>query len=208
MCFQEKLGTVLQRRLSVWNSCCRSALDETSSQEEAELAARAAHLAKAGLVSQAVVEFTSQRGVMGGFYAEAAGEKSDVAAAIREHCRPSLAGDDLPSGQIGRFVAITRDKRYHLRHLCCQRATNRLFRSLRCSSCGGVIALVRSTPSNLEASRSSLQSSLGLPSARLAVDESVQSQVEQYFVVALHLLLRTRRSLQTLLKLLAQLALS
>ena len=69
-------------------------------------AVRAAHLAKADLVSQAVVEFTSQQGVMGGYYAEAAGEPDDVCAAIREHYRPRFAGDELPSGTCGKCVAI------------------------------------------------------------------------------------------------------
>ncbi|WP_234823231.1 glycine--tRNA ligase subunit beta, partial [Mycobacterium tuberculosis] len=78
--FKEKLGTVLQKTQRMEILAAEIALDETSSTEEAELAARAAHLAKADLVSQAVVEFTSQQGVMGGYYAEAAGEKSDVAA--------------------------------------------------------------------------------------------------------------------------------
>ncbi len=45
-------------------------------------AVRAAHLAKADLVSQAVVEFTNQQGVMGGYYAAAsAGEAPEVCAA-------------------------------------------------------------------------------------------------------------------------------
>ena len=69
-------------------------------------AVRAAHLAKADLISQAVVEFTSQQGVMGGYYAEAAGEPADVCAAIREHYRPRFAGDELPSGTCGKCVAI------------------------------------------------------------------------------------------------------
>ena len=158
------------------------ALDETSSQEEAELAARAAHLAKADLVSQAVVEFTSQQGVMGGYYAEAAGEKSDVAAAIREHYRPRFAGDELPSGQIGRFVAIA-DK---LDTICGIFAINEPptgssdpYAVRRAAI--GVIALVRST-ANLDLKKL-IASSLELYRQQgLVVDESVQSQVEQYFI--------------------------
>ena len=69
-------------------------------------AVRAAHLAKADLVSQAVVEFTNQQGVMGGYYAEAAGEAPEVCAAIREHYRPRFAGDELPSDICGKCVAI------------------------------------------------------------------------------------------------------
>ena len=180
--FQEKLGTVLQKTQRMESLAAEITLDETSSKEEAELAARAAHLAKADLVSQAVVEFTSQQGVMGGYYAEAAGEKSDVAAAIREHYRPRFAGDELPSGQIGRFVAIA-DK---LDTICGIFAINEPptgssdpYAVRRAAI--GVIALVRST-SNLDLKKL-IASSLELYRQQgLAVDESVQSQVEQYFI--------------------------
>ena len=180
--FQEKLGTVLQKTQRMEALAAEIALDETSNQEEAELAARAAHLAKADLVSQAVVEFTSQQGVMGGYYAEAAGEKSDVAAAIREHYRPRFAGDELPSGQIGRFVAIA-DK---LDTICGIFAINEPptgssdpYAVRRAAI--GVIALVRST-ANLDLKKL-IASSLELYRQQgLAVDESVQSQVEQYFI--------------------------
>ena len=180
--FQEKLGTVLQKTQRMEALAAEIALDETSSKEEAELAVRAAHLAKADLVSQAVVEFTSQQGVMGGYYAEAAGEKSDVAAAIREHYRPRFAGDELPSGQIGRFVAIA-DK---LDTICGIFAINEPptgssdpYAVRRAAI--GVIALVRST-SNLDLKKL-IASSLELYRQQgLAVDESVQSQVEQYFI--------------------------
>ena len=180
--FQEKLGTVLQKTQRMEALAAEIALDETSNKEEAELAARAAHLAKADLVSQAVVEFTSQQGVMGGYYAEAAGEKSDVAAAIREHYRPRFAGDELPSGQIGRFVAIA-DK---LDTICGIFAINEPptgssdpYAVRRAAI--GVIALVRST-ANLDLKKL-IASSLELYRQQgLVVDESVQSQVEQYFI--------------------------
>ncbi len=57
-------------------------------------------------MSSAVVEFTSQQGVMGGYYATAAGEEPEVAAAIRDHYRPRFAGDDLPEGIAGCIVAV------------------------------------------------------------------------------------------------------
>ena len=182
--FAQRLETVVfqQKTQRMEVLAAEIALDETSSQEEAELAARAAHLAKADLVSQAVVEFTSQQGVMGGYYAVAAGEKSDVAAAIREHYRPRFAGDELPSGQIGRFVAIA-DK---LDTICGIFAINEPptgssdpYAVRRAAI--GVIALVRST-SNLDLKKL-IASSLELYRQQgLVVDESVQSQVEQYFI--------------------------
>ena len=104
--FQEKLGTVLQKVERIEKIAAFLAqADSDNDDTVVEHARRAAHLSKADLVSQAVVEFTSQQGVMGGYYAKAAGESPDVADAIREHYRPRFAGDDLPSGPIGRYVA-------------------------------------------------------------------------------------------------------
>ena len=105
--FQEKLGTVLQKveRMEVISR--RSAELCGLSAEDVEKTVRAAHLAKADLVSQAVVEFTSQQGVMGGYYARAAGEPVEVCEAIAEHYRPRFAGDELPSGTVGKLVALS-----------------------------------------------------------------------------------------------------
>jgi glycyl-tRNA synthetase beta chain len=105
--FQERLGTVLQkvRRMEVLApAVAREASADDTCQHEAE---RAAHLAKADLVSQAVVEFTSQQGVMGGYYAAAAGEPAEVCGAIRDQYRPRFAGDDLPEGLVGKCVAVS-----------------------------------------------------------------------------------------------------
>ena len=100
------LGTTLQKvgRMERLAKAVAQAAGED--EQGVSNAVRAAHLAKADLVSQAVVEFTSQQGVMGGYYAEAAGEPDDVCAAIREHYRPRFAGDELPSGTCGKCVAI------------------------------------------------------------------------------------------------------
>ena len=104
--FQEKLGTTLQKvqRMEKLAGAAAAAAGEDAAG--VANAVRAAHLAKADLVSQAVVEFTNQQGVMGGYYAEAAGEAPEVCAAIREHYRPRFAGDDLPSGICCKCVAI------------------------------------------------------------------------------------------------------
>ena len=57
-------------------------------------------------MSQTVVEFTNQQGVMGGYFAAAAGEPAEVSSAIREHYRPRFAGDELPGGLTGTCVAV------------------------------------------------------------------------------------------------------
>ena len=103
--FQEKLGTVRQKVTRMEKLAAVVAF-QAGDKDDVRNATRAAHLAKADLVSQAVVEFTSQQGVMGGYYAAAAGEPTDVAAAIRDHYRPRFAGDDLPEGLVGKCVAI------------------------------------------------------------------------------------------------------
>ena len=104
--FQEKLGTTLQKVQRMEKLAAAVARGAGEDEQGVKLAVRAAHLAKADLVSQAVVEFTNQQGVMGGYYAEAAGEAPEVCAAIREHYRPRFAGDELPSGVCGKCVAV------------------------------------------------------------------------------------------------------
>ncbi|MDY5272388.1 glycine--tRNA ligase subunit beta [Tractidigestivibacter sp.] len=104
--FQERLGTVRQK-VARMEALAEAVAGAAGADERTrQLARRAAHLAKADLVSQAVVEFTNQQGVMGGYYAKAAGEAQEVCDAIREHYRPRFAGDELPSGLVGACVAI------------------------------------------------------------------------------------------------------
>ena len=104
--FQEKLGSVLQKSERIEKLAAAIAEEAALDAQTAEDACRAAHLAKADLVSSAVIEFTSQQGVMGGYYAKAAGENDQVAAAIRDHYRPRFAGDELPQGDAGCVVAV------------------------------------------------------------------------------------------------------
>ena len=106
--FQERLGTMLQKaermeRLAPEVARRSLRLDD----KHVAMAGRAALLAKADLVTQAVVEFTSQQGVMGGYYAAAAGEPAEVAEAIRDQYRPRFAGDVVPSGPVGVAVAVS-----------------------------------------------------------------------------------------------------
>jgi glycyl-tRNA synthetase beta chain len=104
--FQERLGTVLQKTERMEAIAPAVAKGAGEGEDIARLAGRAAHLAKADLVTQAVVEFTSQQGVMGGYYAKASGEDDRVADAIRDHYRPRFSGDELPQGIVGKCVAV------------------------------------------------------------------------------------------------------
>ena len=104
--FQEKLGT-MRAKVSRMETLAGAVAELAGTDAETHReAVRAAHLAKGDLVSQAVVEFTNQQGVMGGYYAAAAGEPAAVCQAIREHYRPCFAGDELPEGIVGKAVAI------------------------------------------------------------------------------------------------------
>ena len=104
--FQEKLGTVLDKTRRIEALAKGVAAASGCTPEVCEQAARAALLCKADLVTGAVVEFTSQQGVMGGYYAAAAGEAPEVALAVAQHYRPRFAGDVLPDGLVGRLVAL------------------------------------------------------------------------------------------------------
>lgn len=71
-----------------------------------DLAERAARLAKADLVSEMVGEFPELQGVMGRYYARAAGEDARVADAIRDHYKPQGPNDALPSEPVAVAVAL------------------------------------------------------------------------------------------------------
>ncbi|MBS1171556.1 MAG: glycyl-tRNA synthetase subunit beta [Proteobacteria bacterium] len=70
------------------------------------LAARAARLAKADLVTDMVGEFPELQGIMGRYYALHDGEDVGVAEAIESHYRPRFAGDALPQGNLACAVAL------------------------------------------------------------------------------------------------------
>jgi glycyl-tRNA synthetase beta chain len=71
-----------------------------------EYVARAAHLAKADLMTAMVGEFPELQGTMGRYYAEAQGEPEELARALEEHYRPRYAGDALPSTRTGQALAL------------------------------------------------------------------------------------------------------
>ncbi len=68
--------------------------------DEAVFARRAAHLAKADLVTQMVTEMTSLQGIIGGEYALRSGEQKEVALAISEQYQP------VPRTSPGLVVAL------------------------------------------------------------------------------------------------------
>jgi glycyl-tRNA synthetase beta chain len=73
---------------------------------DADLAERAARLAKADLVSEMVYEFPELQGVMGRYYAIEAGEDARVSDAIRDHYKPQGPSDAVPTEPVGIAVAL------------------------------------------------------------------------------------------------------
>ena len=69
-------------------------------------AARAAHLAKADLVSEMVGEFPELQGLMGRYYAAAQGTAPSIAAAIEEHYKPQGPSDRTPTDPVSVSVAL------------------------------------------------------------------------------------------------------
>ncbi|MBN9320414.1 MAG: glycine--tRNA ligase subunit beta, partial [Caulobacterales bacterium] len=68
--------------------------------------AEAARLAKADLTSEMVGEFPELQGLMGGYYARAAGLDPEVAAAIQDHYRPQGPSDAVPTAPVSIAVAL------------------------------------------------------------------------------------------------------
>jgi glycyl-tRNA synthetase len=104
--FHEKLGSLRAKVDRVVALATAVATLGQGSPEQIERARRAALLCKADLVTQAVVEFTSLQGVMGSYYALAAGDVPEVAEAIQQHYRPRFAGDAVPALFEGKVVAL------------------------------------------------------------------------------------------------------
>jgi glycyl-tRNA synthetase len=104
--FQKKLGSMLDkaRRIEALTRALAPGLGLDAA--ETATAIRAAHLAKADLATQMVVEMTSLQGIMGREYALRSGETPEVAQAIREHYLPAGAGDALPASGAGLAVGL------------------------------------------------------------------------------------------------------
>ncbi|MEP2783828.1 MAG: glycine--tRNA ligase subunit beta [Pseudoruegeria sp.] len=73
---------------------------------DADQAEQAAKIAKADLSSEMVYEFPELQGLMGRYYAEAAGLPSDVAAVAEEHYSPLGPSDDVPTAPLSVAVAL------------------------------------------------------------------------------------------------------
>ncbi|WP_419766744.1 glycine--tRNA ligase subunit beta [Arcobacter sp.] len=75
--------------------------------KEKELLTKAVMLSKADLMSEMVYEFTELQGLMGYYYAKAAGEDELVFTALKEQYLPDGEDSDLPSNKFSAIVALS-----------------------------------------------------------------------------------------------------
>ncbi|MBX9592672.1 MAG: glycine--tRNA ligase subunit beta [Hyphomonadaceae bacterium] len=101
--FHEKLGSQKERveRIAELAFQIAGAVDAVP-----EDARRAAQLAKADLVSGMVGEFPELQGLMGRYYAEAAGTKPEIARAVELHYKPKGPSDTVPKVEEGDATAV------------------------------------------------------------------------------------------------------
>jgi glycyl-tRNA synthetase beta chain len=101
--FHEKLGTQAERIKRI-----ERLVDEIAALvgADVEKTKRAAHLAKADLLTEVVGEFPELQGLMGKYYALAQGEDASVAAASEEHYKPQGPADRTPTDLVSVAVAL------------------------------------------------------------------------------------------------------
>src|SRR5689334_3590622 len=101
--FHEKLGTQAERIKRIERLAAEIAPLVGADVEKAK---RAAHLAKADLLTEVVGEFPELQGLMGKYYALAQSEDASVAAASEEHYKPQGPGDRVPTDPVSVAVAL------------------------------------------------------------------------------------------------------
>src|SRR3954470_18283201 len=101
--FHEKLGTQGERIKRIERLAAEIAPLVGADVEKAR---RAAHLAKADLLTEVVGEFPEQQGLMGKYYALAQGEDASVAAASEDHYKPQGPTDRVPTDPVSIAVAL------------------------------------------------------------------------------------------------------
>jgi glycyl-tRNA synthetase beta chain len=101
--FHEKLGTQAERIKRIERLVAEIAPLVGADVEKAR---RAAHLAKADLLTEVVGEFPELQGLMGKYYALAQEEDASVAAASEEHWKPQGPADRVPTDPVSIAVAL------------------------------------------------------------------------------------------------------
>ena len=102
--FHARLGSMAdkaQRIATLAHSLCSSIPGADPNQ-----ATRAGLLCKADLVTEMVGEFPDLQGIMGRYYAKAAGEPVEICEAIAEHYAPRGPGEPCPTAPVSVAVAL------------------------------------------------------------------------------------------------------
>ncbi len=186
--YHNQLGSQLDRveRLTA----CAAAIAISLGSDEG-LAARAARLAKADLLTDMVGEFPELQGIMGRYYAGFDGEPAEVADAIAAHYLPRFAGDGLPQGPIAIAVALA-DKLDTLVGIFgigqLPTGDKDPFGLRRAAL--GVLRIVLETPLSLSLRQLVAQAFAAFPSGRL--DEAVKASVHEFLLDRLRNYLRER----------------
>jgi glycyl-tRNA synthetase len=104
--FQKELGSMLDKtgRIEQLTAVLAEKLGLDEKQKEA--AARIAHLCKADLASEMVVEMTALQGVMGKYYARNSGESEEVAVGLFDYYLPRTTEDPLPESKSAMVVGL------------------------------------------------------------------------------------------------------
>ena len=101
--FHEKLGTQAERIARIERLAAEVAPLVGADVTKAK---RAARLCKTDLLTEVVGEFPELQGLMGKYYAQAAGEDASVAAACEEHYKPQGPNDRVPNDPVSIAVAL------------------------------------------------------------------------------------------------------
>ena len=101
--FHEKLGTQAERIERIEQLAGELALLVGADVAQVK---RAAHLAKADLLTEVVGEFPELQGLMGKYYALAQKEDANVAAACEDHYKPLGPSDRVPTDPVSVAVAL------------------------------------------------------------------------------------------------------
>lgn len=104
--FHEKIGSLAEHMERTGKIAALLAQEAGLDADETADLARAAAIYKFDLLTGMVGEFDELQGIMGEKYALLAGEKSAVAAAIREHYMPTSADGELPDTKVGAVLAL------------------------------------------------------------------------------------------------------
>jgi glycyl-tRNA synthetase len=104
--FQEQLGSMLDKSKRLEKLVVTVGHALGLENDELSTAERAAHLCKADLATQLVIELTSLQGVMGREYARLSGDEEAVADAILEHYLPRSADDAPPQTKPGLALGL------------------------------------------------------------------------------------------------------